>query len=55
MPDDFDRELETRLAVLEDPNYDDPARADLPARDLVLLAVLSVLTIVLMVVWSYPA
>ena len=55
MPDDFDRELEARLAVLEDPTYDDPARADLPARDLVLLAVVSVLTIVLMVVWSYPA
>ena len=55
MPDDFDRALETRLAVIEDPHYEDPARADLPARDLVLLAVLAGLTIVLMIVWSYPA
>ncbi len=55
MPDDFDPELATRLAVIEDPTYDDPARADLPARDLVLLAVLSVLTVVGMIIWSYPA
>ena len=55
MADDFDRELETRLAVIEDPDYDDPARDDLPARDLVILAVLSVLAVVLMIVWSYPA
>jgi len=55
MTDDFDRALETRLAVIEDPGYEDPARMDLPARDLVLLAVLGVLTIVLMIVWSSPA
>ncbi|RZU32045.1 hypothetical protein [Blastococcus saxobsidens] len=55
MPDDFERELQARLAVIEDPTYDDPARADLPARDLVVLAVLGVLTIVAMIVWSYPA
>lgn len=55
MPDDFDRELQARLAVIEDPTYDDPARVDLPVRDLALLAVLGALTVVLMIVWSYPA
>ncbi len=55
MIDDFDRELHARLAVIEDPGYVDPARADLPARDLVLLAVVGALVVVLMIVWSYPA
>ncbi len=55
MTDDFDRELQARLAVIEDPDYVDPARADLPGRDLVLLAVLGALVIVLLIVWSYPA
>ena len=55
MADDFDRELQARLAVIEDRGYVDSARADLPARDLVLLAVLGGLLIVLMIVWSYPA
>ena len=55
MTDDFDRELQARLAVIEDPGYVDPARADLPARDLVILTVLGALVVVLMIVWSYPA
>jgi hypothetical protein len=55
MADDFERALQARLAVIEDPDYVDPAGADLPARDLVLLAVASVIAIVLMVIWSYPA
>ncbi len=55
MADDFDRELQERLAVIEDPGYVDPARDDLPRRDVVLLAVLGALVIVLMIVWSYPA
>lgn len=55
MTDDFDRELQARLSVLEDPGYVDPARADLPARDLVLLVVLGALVVALMIVWSYPA
>jgi hypothetical protein len=55
MTDDFDRELQARLAVIEDAGYVDPARTDLPGRDLVVLAVLGGLLIVLMVVWSYPA
>ena len=55
MADDFERELEARLAVLEDPEYVDPARADLPARDLAVLAVLGLVLIVAMIWWSYPA
>ncbi len=55
MTDDFDRELQARLAVIEDPGYVDPAREDLPARDLVLLVVLGALVVALMIVWSYPA
>ena len=55
MTDDFDRELQARLAVIEDPGYVDPARADLPARDLMLLLVAGALVIALMIVWSYPA
>ena len=55
MADDFDHELRTRLAVIEDPAYVDPAREDLPWRDLTLLAVVGGLLIVLMIVWSYPA
>jgi hypothetical protein len=55
MTDDFDRELQARLAVIEDPGYDDPARADLPARDILLLVVLGALLVVAMIVWSYPA
>ncbi|MGY1813596.1 hypothetical protein [Blastococcus sp. SYSU D00820] len=55
MADDFERELQARLAVIEDPDYVDPARADLPARDLVLLVVLGALLIVAMIWWSYPA
>src|SRR5688500_17287450 len=35
--DRFEAELSRRLAVVEDPDYDDPARADLPRTDLVLL------------------
>lgn len=55
MADDFQRELQARLAVIEDPGYVDPARADLPARDLTLLVVLGGLLVVLMIWWSYPA
>ena len=55
MTDDFDRELQARLAVIEDPAYVDPARADLPARDLMILVVLGALLIVALIWWSYPA
>ena len=55
MEDDFDRELQARLAVIEDPGYVDPAREDLPARDVVVLVVLGALLVVAMIWWSYPA
>jgi hypothetical protein len=55
MADEFDQELQARLAVIDDPDYVDPARADLPVRDLTLVVVLGGLLIVLMVWWSYPA
>lgn len=52
--DDFESELARRLAVLEDPEYVDPARRDLPARDLVLLTAVGALVIALMWWWGYP-
>ena len=55
MANDFERELHARLAVIESPDYVDPARVDLPARDLVLLVVLGGLLVVAMIWWSYPA
>ena len=53
--DDFEAELQRRLALIEDPAYADPARRDLPAQDLVLLVVLSALVIALAWWWGYPA
>jgi hypothetical protein len=55
MADDFDRELQVRLAEIESPHYADPAREDLPGRDLTLLVAFGGLLIVLMFLWSYPA
>ena len=52
---EFEAELERRLRVIEDPSHDDPARQDLPARDLVVLAALGAVLVVLMWVWGYPA
>lgn len=49
----FDGELERRLAVLEAPDYEDPARKDLPAVDLVIVAVLVVAATVLLYWWGY--
>lgn len=53
--DDYDEELRRRLAALEDPEYDDPARTDLPRLDLVLLAVGGVIVVAVMWFWGYPA
>jgi hypothetical protein len=50
-----DAELSRRLTTIEDPAYDDPARADLPRVDLVLLAVGVVVVVVVMWLWGYPA
>lgn len=52
-PEEPERELERRLAILEREGADDPAREDLPALDYVLLALLVVITSVLMFVWGY--
>ncbi len=46
-------ELERRLAIVEAEGYEDPARADLPTLDYVLLAALVVLTTVVAYVWGY--
>jgi hypothetical protein len=52
---DFERELARRLALIENPDYVDPARRDLPALDLVLLVAIGGVLIALMWWWGYPA
>lgn len=52
--DRYDAELRRRLATVEDPRYDDPARTDLPRADLVVLAVGVVVVVVAMWLWGYP-
>jgi hypothetical protein len=52
-PEEPDRELERRLAILEREGAEDPAREDLPALDYVVLATLVVLICVLMFLWGY--
>ncbi len=49
----YAEELERRLAIVEAENYEDPARADLPTLDYVLLAALVVLTTVVAYLWGY--
>lgn len=49
----FQAELERRLGILESPEYDDPARRDLPGLDYLLLAVIIVVTVVAMYWWGY--
>jgi hypothetical protein len=53
--DRYEAELSRRLVTIEDPDYDDPARADLPRTDLVLLLVGAVVVVVAMWLWGYPA
>jgi hypothetical protein len=53
--DRYEAELSRRLATIEDLDYDDPARADLPRIDLVLLLVGVVVVVVAMWLWGYPA
>ena len=53
--DRYDAELSRRLTTIEDPDYDDPARVDLPRADLVVLAVGVVVAAVAMWLWGYPA
>lgn len=49
-------DLERRLAVIEDPSYEDPARRDLTAVDYFVLAVLniSVISAMLVYAWGWP-
>ena len=48
-------ELERRLALIEDPAYEDAARADLPARDIWLVLALVVVICVVAYAWGYGA
>lgn len=50
---DFDEELERRLAILEASEYEDPARKDLPAVDLVVLAAIIVFCVAILYWWGY--
>lgn len=50
---EFNEELERRLQMIEQPDYEDPARNDLPYVDLVLLTVVIFFTVVLMYWWGY--
>src|SRR3712207_2132601 len=50
--DRFEAELSRRLATIEDPEYDDPARADLPRTDLVVLVVGVIVVVVAMWLWG---
>jgi hypothetical protein len=52
--DRYEAELSRRLAAIEDPEYDDPARADLPRADLLVLLVCVVVLVVAMWAWGYP-
>ena len=52
-PEEPDRELERRLALLDSEGAEDPARKDLSALDYVVLATLVVLVCVLMFLWGY--
>ncbi len=49
----FAAELERRLSVIGDANYEDAARENLPALDYLLLAALVVLTTVLAYAWGF--
>ncbi len=46
-------ELERRLATVESPGYDDPARADLPGRDIAIVWAFVVVVCVLAYIWGY--
>ena len=49
---EFEQELERRLAILEAPDYEDPARKDLPALDLAILAIVIVVSVVGLYLWG---
>lgn len=49
----FAEELQRRLDVIEADDYVDPARRDLPALDLVVVAVVAIAVIVLVHLWGF--
>lgn len=51
---EFRRELDRRLDIIEDPDFHDPARQDLPGRELAWLAAASLVLIIAMLAWGYP-
>jgi len=53
--DRYDAELSRRLTTIEDHDYDDPARTDLPRTDMVALVVGVIVVVVAMWLWGYPA
>jgi hypothetical protein len=53
--DGYERELQRRLTVIEDPLYDDPARHDLPRLDVAMLLLGTLVLVGLMWMWGAPA
>ncbi len=51
---DFRRELNRRLAILEDPEHHDPASRDLPRGDWIALLIGCVVLIGAALTWGYP-
>ncbi len=51
---DYRRELDRRLALIEDPEHHDPAAQDLPKSDWVALLVGCVVLIGAALAWGYP-
>lgn len=49
----FGEELERRLEVLEAPDYEDPARGDLPTVDVIIVGIVVLITVVGMYWWGY--
>ncbi len=49
----FDDELSRRLDLLEQPDYDDPARIDLSGREIVIFLVVSAVVMLLVHLWGY--
>lgn len=48
----FEEELERRLALMEAPGYEDPARRDLPAWDIAVVAVVVLVAVVGLYWWG---
>ncbi|GAA5126684.1 hypothetical protein [Haloechinothrix salitolerans] len=51
---DFRRELDRRLAIIEDPTHNDPAAKDMPRGDWIALFAGCVVLIGAALAWGYP-